>query len=131
MLEDMFDDSYRISLSEDTSQSALYYPHNTMSIHTAAYTFSTQTKMNENIPSLDSALYMVAKAQYKQKTSNCIDTSQHQDLAKGFKVSTPGGAQPGTTHIRSAELYHVQFSTPAVWPKLLNLIAATKVIVVL
>ena len=75
---ELFEESYRISLSEDTSQSA--------------YTFSTQTKMNENIPSLDSALYMVAKAQYKQKTSNCLVTSQHQDLAKGLKVSIPGGA---------------------------------------
>ena len=28
ILEDLFDDSYRISLSEDTSQSALSYPQN-------------------------------------------------------------------------------------------------------
>ena len=59
-----------------------------MPVPAAAYTFSTHTKMHENIPSLDSAVYMVAKAQYK--TYSCLDTSQYQDLTKDLKVSTPG-----------------------------------------
>ena len=57
MLEDMFDDSYRISLSEDISQSALSYTQNTMPVPEAAYTYSNQTKMNGTIPYQDLVLY--------------------------------------------------------------------------
>jgi hypothetical protein len=42
----MLDDSYRVSVSKDTSQSVLSYPQNTMPVPEAAYTYSDQTKMN-------------------------------------------------------------------------------------
>ena len=57
MLEDMFDDSYRISLSEDISQSVLSYTQNTMPVPEAAFTYSNQTKMNETVPYQDLVLY--------------------------------------------------------------------------
>ena len=49
-----------------------------MSVPAAAFTFSTQKKMHENIFSLDYALSTVAKAKYKQKTSSCLDTSHNR-----------------------------------------------------
>ena len=57
MLEDMFDDSYRISLSEDISQSVLSYTQNTMPVPEAAYTYSNQTKMSGTVPYQDLVLY--------------------------------------------------------------------------
>ena len=86
MQMDMLDDSYRDRLSEDTSQMVLSYPYSTVCVHAAAYTFSTQNMMHENIPGLDLPLYTV------EKTSSYLDASQYQDLAKDLKVSTPQAA---------------------------------------
>ena len=53
----MLDDSYRVSVSMDTSQSDLSYPQNSMPVPEAANTYSDQTKMNRTVPYQELVLY--------------------------------------------------------------------------
>ena len=53
----MLDDSYRVSVSKDTSQSVLSYPQNSMPVPEANYTYSDQTKMIRTVPYQELVLY--------------------------------------------------------------------------
>ena len=82
----MYEDPYRVSLTEDTSQPVPSYPHSAMNTPVAVNTNPYQIKMSKTAP------YQDLVTQYQQETYRCFDARHHEDLGSVYKVLGPRGA---------------------------------------